>query len=884
MCRRSSVLIIAIVALWLSPAVIGDDVAAYLERHGLQQLLAVHLEQLLEDQTGAARDDLVLRLAGLYAQLLESTDDPALRVALEERSRKLLSAAPPNTAQELRLALLRGSYRSAERVAEDHRLRQSDPEQVDRAKATLAELIPKLRQLRGQLDDRSKLAERRLTRSGGSSAVILSEEAERYHRLLAQCTFLNAWALYYQSWLNERPDNARAAELLFATLLETESSRPQPEDISVDLRSIEAIARSILGMALCKSLTASSATALRWVELLEDERTHELLHEQSPAWKVAIHLEHGEYRAARAVLEAVQANQVLPLPWVRLAAVHALEAEPNSEHATALARWAVAQLAAGGELEQVLDLAQRYGANALGTSGFAMRYVRGVQHYQHARDIHGNDRPSVDEELASLYERAVSELDAAVAEPDAQGYPKAAAGCRWLIAWCRYFQSSFLAARTAFERAAETLSSDDGPEALWMAVVCLDKVVQAGDGEALARELAELIDRFLAQYPSNPHAPRLIVKRAQAAEQVSPAAVNELLAVPQNSEAFGDARKQAALALYKLFRRSSGEQRVSYGQEYLVVAIGLLTSDQPDVPAAGQDERQPYLSQFIARCRRVLEVALSEEVQQPAAARMALDALDALRGGGDAAAPYRDEIDYRRVQERLYEGDAKSAAATGDRLWAGNPGSLWSRAAQRALFKYAHRRFAADDADDQALDLVVRAGQRILSEFEGSVEALDRPSVLAYYLAVADGLTQQWQRRGQADNAERALALYEAVLAVRPRDAIVLRATAGLAERFGNTDRALACWRLLVAGSEAGTEPWYEAKFHLISLLADVDPIRARLVMDQYKQLNPEYGPQPWAARLLALDRRIGRTGLDDGTETSEPVDDGAIGDKEGQP
>ena len=880
MCRRSSVLVIALVALAYTQAVYGDDVAAYLERHGLQQLLAVHLEQLLEDQNGAARDDLVLRLAGLYAQLLESIDDPALRIALEERSRKLLSAAPPNTAQELRLALLRGSYRSAERIAEDHRLRQSDPEQVERAKATLAELIPKLRQLRGQLDDRSKLAERRLTRSGGGTAVILSEKAERYHRLLAQCTFLNAWALYYQSWLSQRPDNARAAELLFATLLETESSRPQPEDISVDLRSIEAIARSILGMALCKSLTASSATALRWVELLEDERTHELLHEQWPAWKVAIHLEHDEYRAARRLLEAVQANQVLPLPWVRLAAVHALEAEPNDEHAAALARWAVAQLAAGGELEQVLDLAQRYGADALGTSGFAMRYVRGVQHYQRARDVHGNDRPSVDEGLASLYERAVRELDAAVAEPDAQGYPKAAAGCRWLIAWCRYFQSSFLAARAAFERAAETLSPKDGPEALWMAVVCLDKVVQAGNGEALARELAELIDRFLTQYPSNPHAPRLIVKRAQAAEQVTPARVNELLAIPQNSEAFDDARKQAALALYKLFRRSTDEQRVQYGREYLLVAIGLLTSERAHLPAAGQDERQPRLSPFIARCRRVLEVALSEEIQRPVAARTALAALDALDG---AAEPYRDEIDYRRVQERLYEGDATSAAATGDRLWAGNPGSIWSRAAQRALFKYAHRRLAADEADDQALDLVVHTGQRILSEFEGSVEALDRPSVLAYYLAVADGMTQQWQRRGQAEDAQRALALYEVVLGVRPRDAIVLRAAAGLAERLGKTDRALACWRLLAAGSEAGTEPWYEAKFHLISLLAEVDPVRARLVMNQYKQLNPEYGPQPWAARLLALDRRIGRSGLDDGAETSEPAGNGAVGDKEGQ-
>ena len=125
--------------------------------------------------------------------------------------------------------------------------------------------------------------------------------------------------------------------------------------------------------------------------------------------------------------------------------------------------------------------------------------------------------------------------------------------------------------------------------------------------------------------------------------------------------------------------------------------------------------------------------------------------------------------------------------------------------------------------------------------------------------------------------------LYEAILSVRPRDAKVLRAAANLSERLGKIDRALECWRLLAAGAEAGTEPFYEAKFHLISVLADVDPARARLVMDQYKQLNPDYGPQPWAARLLALDRRIGRSGLDDPAETSEPADNGAVGDKEGQ-
>ena len=176
--------------------------------------------------------------------------------------------------------------------------------------------------------------------------------------------------------------------------------------------------------------------------------------------------------------------------------------------------------------------------------------------------------------------------------------------------------------------------------------------------------------------------------------------------------------------------------------------------------------------------------------------------------------------------------------------------------------------------------MVVNTGLRILSEFEPSTETLQRKSVLAYYLAVADALSLQWQRRSRTDIAQRALELYEAVLSVRPRDAKVLRAAADLSERLGKTDRALDCWRLLAAGIEVGTEPWYEAKFHLISVLAQVDPARARLVMDQHKQLNPDYGPQPWAARLLALDRRIDGSS---GAESSEPADNDAVGDKAGQ-
>ena len=148
----------------------ADDVAAFLEQRGLDQLLAVHLEERLESVGGDAREAFVLQLVNIYARLLESTDDPALLRNLQERSRRLLATASAGVGQELRLALLRGSYRGAEKIAESHRLRQSTEQDVERAIETLAEIIPKLNRLRTQINSRVKQAERRLMRTGGNDA------------------------------------------------------------------------------------------------------------------------------------------------------------------------------------------------------------------------------------------------------------------------------------------------------------------------------------------------------------------------------------------------------------------------------------------------------------------------------------------------------------------------------------------------------------------------------------------------------------------------------------------------------------------------------------------------------------------------------------------
>ena len=848
-------------ALGAAAAVQGDELAAYLEQHGLSQLLAVHLEQQLESREPRQRDDLVLRLAAIYAQLLETVDDPAQRMHLEERSRRLLALAPADSTDELRLALLRGSYRTAEKIAENHRLRLCSDQQIAAAIETLTDIIPRLNQLRGQIDDQAKIAERRLSRSGGTEAVARAEAAERYRRLSAQVTFLTAWALYYQSWLNDRPDNARVAERLFAQLLDAEQPHPQPEDISEDLRSVEAVARSILGLGLCKSLTASSVTAVRWIELLNHPQAYGPLQEQVPAWEIAVYLEHEQFRSARDVLEAyVDAGGSPPLVWLRLVAVHALEAVDRDRDATELVRFAVTELAGRGELQQILDLANRYGAERLGGSGFALQYVKGALAYHRAREAHGRDQPIVDAGLASLYEQAVTELHRALEESDAGRYPVAVAASRRLIAWCLYFQGRFGEARDAFELASTRLGDDEAPEALWMAIVCQDKLVTANHRPALAAQLAELIDRFLARFPSSAQAPKLILKRALSAERGSPEDVARLLKIPPHSEVYGAARQHAAEILYRLFRESSGERRVAYGGQYLAVAVPLLAEDRlrGDVADPGACRRH------LARCRRILEVALGDSMERLVAARAAFEAVGELhRRRPQVLAAHADEINYRRVQEGLLRGDPDRAETIADQLWAVDRDGAWSQLAARAIFKYAldrwHSRETGPSHSAAVLDLVVRHGGRVLREYDDDPGALDRPSVLAYHAAVAEAALEIWERTNDQTRGRAALFLYEKLLGKRPRAAKFLRATGLLSERLGNPEQALACWRTLVAGSDVGTDRWYEAKFHVISLLLSTDPDRARAVIDQHKRLHPEYGPEPWGSRLRGLDARIRR-------------------------
>ena len=144
-----------------------------------------------------------------------------------------------------------------------------------------------------------------------------------------------------------------------------------------------------------------------------------------------------------------------------------------------------------------------------------------------------------------LYEDAIDQFEHALDEEDAERYPEAAASCRWLIGWCGFFRGRYLTAREAFELAVDHLGPEQASEAMWMAIVCLDKAIEAGGGEALRQDLSDLIGEALTRYPLSPRAPKLKLKRAMQAG-ASPEVVEELLAISPDSDVYIPARRRAA--------------------------------------------------------------------------------------------------------------------------------------------------------------------------------------------------------------------------------------------------------------------------------------------------------------------------------------------------
>jgi hypothetical protein len=169
------------------------------------------------------------------------------------------------------------------------------------------------------------------------------------------------------------------------------------------------------------------------------------------------------------------------------------------------------------------------------------------------------------------------------------------------------------------------------------------------------------------------------------------------------------------------------------------------------------------------------------------------------------------------------------------------------------LYRRALRLFKQSNDNPNQARQVVRYGRRVL---EGSADSRDA-AIVSVRDAVASAAAMIWRAEQNREMRDLAIKIDGEQLESGQRTASSLRRLGELIESAGDKGKALSAWRELLNGVQSGTPEWYEARYESLRLLFDVTPSEALDAMKQHKVLHPEFGPEPWGAKLRELDSKM---------------------------
>lgn len=858
-----------------------DPIDAYLEKHGLPDLVVARLERQLQEALGDEKVPIAERLAVLYGRMLDETSDEAQRAEWERRSRALLENVPKADTKALRLTIHKATYLRAERLAERYRLRDVGEDGRLEALRLMGEAATAFTESHRDLRARIRRIEDSDVGAEGEKSAKVEAELRQLDSLAVQTAYFGAWARYYQAWLANTTEGLDEAGALLGYVLQAPGAQPVPEDVYDSSLELEFAARSVVGLALINAQAGKVQTALAWLRLLEESSTtHPAAAALLPGYRLVILFTGRRWPDVDAHLAALHEEGRYTATLARLAAVLALQVAQATGDADArrLAQSAINDLSEMGQMRQVVEVAQAFSLDKLGSDRFVVAYVLALQAHEAARAAHGHsDDPATDEAVRRQYAATEELLRRVASHREAREWPEAAGHARLLAAWSLYYQDRLREAAQAFEAVAADLPRDTGEDALWMTVVCFDRLRStAPEDEALRAELDAAMTRFLDRYPSSARAARVqyrqVVSQSGAPDLKD---VERLLAIPPGSEVYASARDEAERMLYLIFHDASAGDQVALGPRYLQVALPLLEADQRRalLGAPARAEVEEARTRYLQRARRVLDVALTRGVSRLIEARALIDRLETARAAGliDLSA-IAGEIDYRRFQLRLLSGEFDEAQRWADALWQADPQSPFALAAARELHGYAAQDWHAYPSNPDlsaVLDRVVEYGRRYLSQFGDPPDA-KHPHAVGPMLDVAQASLRLSESRGDVASAALAEVWLAQLLAARPGDYRVLKASAEIAERRTQPATAAQHWRSAMNAAREDTDEWYEAKYHFLRLLLSVDRPRAVEALTQHALLHPTFGPAPWGERLRELHRAA--IGGSPGTSSSSPA------------
>lgn len=851
-------------------------VEEYLSDRGLQDLLATQLRHRLVYSVGPDRIAIAERLGRLYVDRLSKVTSPDDRQELEKASRELFKLVPEADSFELRIDLAKVGYLRAENMAERERLKLASPEERSEAERVLRSVAPMFQEIGAKVGRKVESLERK--DQAGRDEEGLKEQLNSARRVRSLAMYYNGWTNYYLAFLTGNPALAARSLEDFGYILNAVPGKPASiERMPVALLKFDHVARAAVGCALSAALKpGGDAEALRWLDTIQ----------AAEGLSPAVSGELFRYRAVvlagskrwsdlnsfvRRRLKAPQGGKATPLSPVeaRLLAVLTLDATDANKKPAAnsadiiatLAQVALGELVTQGRVGDVLDLVQHYGTAPIGQDGFIVQFVRGLQTYERARTEHtaaGNSSDlATDAGVINRYREAAKVIQLAVESADGSKFPAERAHASMMLGRALYYAGEMKAASDQFQKTAQaTQDLKLREEATWLAIVSLDRAVDAGD-RTFVGDRDRLATLFLNTYARSPNASVLLLRRAGSGLLSDDATIQILSEVSPDSPLHSVAQRQIAEILFKAVRKSAPADRDAKGRAFLDAAEQALKLAFRDATAGGATNPSEPAQAALRSARQIAEVALSLVPPDAARAEAALDAIDQLGQFVKLdVASIEDELMYRRVQVAVERGRTDLSEPLIAKLR--GRGGPFAVAADRAVLRSALVAWRAAPTSVSLATAVVSSGSRVADSLAAKPGAADDPNNQSIFNDVAEAARVLWRANKQPSIRDLALKFDRLLVASRTPPASALQRYAELSEEAGDPTAALESWRRLLSGLDPTKPDWFEARYNSIRLLIKADSNSAREVLAQHKMLNPDMGPEPWGSKLRDLDSTLG--------------------------
>ncbi len=859
----------------------SEQLEKYLADHDLPEVLAAHWRRvMIESPLPAEKSRAAEELGRLYVKRLGQPLSPASRLEVETRAQELLRVVPEAESFELRLNLAKASYLRAEEIAEKDRIRLATPDDIREGERILKSVAAIFEDIAGKAWKRVQILEARERTADEHELETLREDLSYARRTHSLARYYAGWTAYYTALLSKNPKLADTAMVDFGWILNALTGKPATIDrLPRGLLVHEHVARAALGCALAASLRSNDIDAMRWLDELDrSEDLHDSVRAQLFSRRVVIlgaaarwsEIQLALTRRKQSEATDTQPDTPLPVAEARLLAVLALEAlrdpafKPGFKPAAELvAQLGMAELIARGEIAHIVDLVSRYGTTPIGEQGFIAQYVRAIQAYERARQLHQNagkpDDPTTDTALVNAYREAAGLMGVAADSPEASKFPGESGKARMRQGLALFYASDFEASAKCFQLAAEAAGGPAGGpsngsearrDALWYAIVSLDMAVEHGK-PSRADDRDKLAVLYLKEFPGSTNAAKLLLRQTRAELMSDEETLRVLLAVGEDSPVYDAARRQVARILYRAFRRAGAADKPFAGQRFLDTAEEVLRREATRATTSRDVPAMDAAQNTIVLARQVLDAHLASAAPDLARAEEVFKVIEGVAAYHELdTGNIESELIYRRLQLAIARNDAKSIDEHLAKLR--QIGGEYAAAADRLLFRTAAALFKASPDSSDAARKVVRHGLVLLDNAKP-----DDPTLAGIRESVAGACALLYRATHESVMRDKAIALDKLSLDKGVRTIPVLRRLGELLDDAGDSPGALTAWQALLAGLPERSPEWFEARYHSLRLLIRVDPIAAAEAYRQHLVLHPTGGPDPWGKKIRDLEPQV---------------------------